>query len=104
VFIAESDEEDGAAKVGLEWLVEARPDIRTEYAINEGGGDRLTLADGRIAVLIGVGRSARCRSPSRRSGRRRTPAGRRRARTPCRAWPGSSSASPATVRKVGSCP
>ena len=55
VFIAESDEEDGAAKVGLEWLVEARPDIRTEYAINEGGGDRLTLADGRIAVLIGVG-------------------------------------------------
>lgn len=55
VFIAEADEEDGSAKVGLEWLVDARPDVRTDYAINEGGGDRLTLADGRTAVLIGVG-------------------------------------------------
>ena len=55
VFIAEADEEDGTAKVGLEWLVGVRPDLRTDFAINEGGGDRLTLADGRTAVLIAVG-------------------------------------------------
>ena len=31
----------------MAWLVNDRPDIRTDYALNEGGGERLELADGR---------------------------------------------------------
>ncbi len=58
VFIAESDEEDGRDGLGLNWLVQERPDVRTEYALNEGGGQRLPLADGRVAVPISVGEKA----------------------------------------------
>ncbi len=58
VLIAEADEEDGSAHVGLQWLVEARPDIRTDYAINEGGGERLELADGRVAYLLSTSEKA----------------------------------------------
>jgi acetylornithine deacetylase/succinyl-diaminopimelate desuccinylase-like protein len=36
VLIAEADEEDGGEAVGMRWLVEARPDIATDYALNEG--------------------------------------------------------------------
>ena len=47
VFAATADEEVGAG-FGLEWLCEEHPDaVRCDYAINEGGGDRLELADGR---------------------------------------------------------
>ncbi len=46
VFAACADEEVGAG-FGLQWLVEAHPDaIRTDYAVNEGAGDRLQLGDG----------------------------------------------------------
>jgi acetylornithine deacetylase/succinyl-diaminopimelate desuccinylase-like protein len=59
VFVAESDEEAGFdPPVGLMWLVHERPDIRTDYAINEGGGDRIQLADGRIVVPINIGEKA----------------------------------------------
>lgn len=47
VFAATADEEVGDG-FGLEWLCAAHPDaVRCEFAINEGGGDRLELADGR---------------------------------------------------------
>ena len=43
VFAATADEEVGEC-FGLQWLVKAQPDaVRTDYAINEGGGDRLVL-------------------------------------------------------------
>jgi acetylornithine deacetylase/succinyl-diaminopimelate desuccinylase-like protein len=47
IFAATADEEVGAG-FGLEWLCEAHPDaVRCDFAINEGGGDRLEL-DGRV--------------------------------------------------------
>jgi acetylornithine deacetylase/succinyl-diaminopimelate desuccinylase-like protein len=58
VMIAEADEEDGADKVGLPWLVEQRPDLRTDYALNEGGGERLELADGRVIYLMSTAEKA----------------------------------------------
>lgn len=58
VFVAEADEEDGTEEVGMIWLVKERPDIRTDYALNEGGGQRLVLADGRIVVPIELGEKA----------------------------------------------
>jgi acetylornithine deacetylase/succinyl-diaminopimelate desuccinylase-like protein len=54
-LIAVADEEDGTADVGMRWLLEARPDIRPDLAINEGGGERLPLADGRVVQTISVG-------------------------------------------------
>jgi acetylornithine deacetylase/succinyl-diaminopimelate desuccinylase-like protein len=43
VFAATADEEVGAG-FGLQWLVEAHPEaVRTDFAINEGGGERLEL-------------------------------------------------------------
>ena len=43
LFIAVADEEVGEG-FGLSWLVEAHPDaVRCDYAVNEGGGDRLVL-------------------------------------------------------------
>jgi len=50
-----ADEEDGSADVGMRWLLEARPDIRPDLAVNEGGGQRLELADGRVVLLLAVG-------------------------------------------------
>jgi acetylornithine deacetylase/succinyl-diaminopimelate desuccinylase-like protein len=58
VLIAQADEEDGSEAVGMQWLVEARPDLRVDYAIDEGGGERIPLADGRVAVSIGVAEKA----------------------------------------------
>jgi acetylornithine deacetylase/succinyl-diaminopimelate desuccinylase-like protein len=47
IFAATADEEAGAG-FGLEWLCEAHPDaVRCDFAINEGGGDRVELEDGR---------------------------------------------------------
>jgi acetylornithine deacetylase/succinyl-diaminopimelate desuccinylase-like protein len=40
------------------WLVQERPDLATDYALNEGGGDRTVLADGRIVIPICVGEKA----------------------------------------------
>jgi acetylornithine deacetylase/succinyl-diaminopimelate desuccinylase-like protein len=45
LFVATADEEVGEGDdFGLSWLVENHPDsVRCDYAINEGGGDRLVL-------------------------------------------------------------
>jgi acetylornithine deacetylase/succinyl-diaminopimelate desuccinylase-like protein len=46
IFAATADEEVGD-DFGLSWLCHAHPDaIRCDFAINEGGGDRLVLMDG----------------------------------------------------------
>jgi acetylornithine deacetylase/succinyl-diaminopimelate desuccinylase-like protein len=46
VFVAAADEEVGDG-FGLEWLVEAHPDaVRTDYSLNEGGGQRVELGEG----------------------------------------------------------
>ena len=48
IFAAVADEEVGDG-YGLEWLCEVHPDaVRCDYAINEGGGERLQLDDGRV--------------------------------------------------------
>jgi acetylornithine deacetylase/succinyl-diaminopimelate desuccinylase-like protein len=54
-FIAVADEEDGFADVGMPWLLKERPDIRPTHSVNEGGGERLSLADGREMVCYSVG-------------------------------------------------
>jgi acetylornithine deacetylase/succinyl-diaminopimelate desuccinylase-like protein len=54
-LLAVADEEDGTADVGMRWLLEARPDIRPDLSVNEGGGERLPLADGRTVLTVGVG-------------------------------------------------
>jgi acetylornithine deacetylase/succinyl-diaminopimelate desuccinylase-like protein len=58
VFLAQADEEDGTHKVGLQWLRDVRPDIGCDYSIDEGGGMRLELADGRVVVPINTGEKA----------------------------------------------
>jgi acetylornithine deacetylase/succinyl-diaminopimelate desuccinylase-like protein len=55
VLVAESDEERGVSDVGMSWLVREREDLRCDFALNEGGGWALKLADGRLAVVIEVG-------------------------------------------------
>jgi acetylornithine deacetylase/succinyl-diaminopimelate desuccinylase-like protein len=50
LFVAAADEEVGEGW-GLQWLCEAHPDaVRCDYAVNEGGGDRLELG-GRVLYL-----------------------------------------------------
>jgi acetylornithine deacetylase/succinyl-diaminopimelate desuccinylase-like protein len=53
LFVA--DEEDGSARVGMNWLVDAHPEIRCDLAINEGSGQFYPLADGRVVADISVG-------------------------------------------------
>lgn len=53
-LIMVADEEDGAADVGMRWLLEERPDIAPTWAVNEGGGERLHLADGRTVLSVGI--------------------------------------------------
>ena len=54
-FVAVADEEDGFADVGMRWLLEERPDIRPTHSVNEGGGERLPLSDGREMIGYSVG-------------------------------------------------
>ncbi|HEU4566400.1 MAG TPA: M20/M25/M40 family metallo-hydrolase [Marmoricola sp.] len=54
-LLAVADEEDGMADVGMRWLLEERADIRPDLAVNEGGGERLELTDGRSVLSLGVG-------------------------------------------------
>ena len=54
-FLAVADEEDGMADVGMRWLLEHRPDIRPDLSVNEGGGERFDLNDGRVLLAVGVG-------------------------------------------------
>jgi acetylornithine deacetylase/succinyl-diaminopimelate desuccinylase-like protein len=50
ILAATADEEVGDA-FGLEWLCDAHPDaVRCDYAINEGGGDRVVLGDSAFYV------------------------------------------------------
>jgi acetylornithine deacetylase/succinyl-diaminopimelate desuccinylase-like protein len=58
VLVAEADEEDGIDKVGLPFLIAERPDLRTDYALNEGGGERLLLPDGRVVYTYTVAEKA----------------------------------------------
>jgi acetylornithine deacetylase/succinyl-diaminopimelate desuccinylase-like protein len=54
VFVAAADEEVGAG-YGLQWLVDAHPDaVRTDFSVNEGGGERLDLG-GRATYLCATG-------------------------------------------------
>jgi acetylornithine deacetylase/succinyl-diaminopimelate desuccinylase-like protein len=55
VLVSEADEERNTSDVGMSWLVRARPDLACDYALNEGGGLLLTLADGRRVVILDVG-------------------------------------------------
>lgn len=55
VLVAEADEERNTADVGMSWLVRERGDLRCDYALNEGGGMLLELADGGRVVTISVG-------------------------------------------------
>ena len=55
VLVAQADEEGNTADVGMSWLVRERDDLRCDYAIDEGGGILLELADGRRVVTISVG-------------------------------------------------
>ena len=55
MLVAEADEERNISDVGMSWLVRERPDLRCDFAINEGGGARLDLADGRTVVTVAVG-------------------------------------------------
>ncbi|MDX6442237.1 MAG: hypothetical protein QOE43_1966 [Gaiellaceae bacterium] len=51
IFAATADEEVGDG-FGLSWLCEAHPDaIRCDYAVNEGGGDRLELGGSTYYVV-----------------------------------------------------
>jgi acetylornithine deacetylase/succinyl-diaminopimelate desuccinylase-like protein len=54
-FIAVADEEDGYADVGMRWLLEERTDIRPTHSVNEGGGERIPLTDGREVIGYSVG-------------------------------------------------
>ena len=54
-LLAVADEEDGMADVGMRWLLQERPDIRPDLAVNEGGGERLDLIDGRSVMTVCVG-------------------------------------------------
>ena len=58
VLLAQADEEQGTYKAGLEWLRNERPDIGCDYALDEGGGERLELSDGRVVVPINTGEKA----------------------------------------------
>ena len=59
IFAATADEEMGEGVVyGLEWLVSAHPDaVRAEFAVNEGGGDRIVLG-GRPLYLCSTAEKA----------------------------------------------
>jgi acetylornithine deacetylase/succinyl-diaminopimelate desuccinylase-like protein len=58
VFVAAADEEDGTHRVGLRWLLGERPDLATEYVLNEGAAERLLLEDGRTIVTLSIGEKA----------------------------------------------
>jgi acetylornithine deacetylase/succinyl-diaminopimelate desuccinylase-like protein len=55
VLVAEADEERNVGDVGMSWLVREREDLRCDFALNEGGGMLLELADGRRVVTVSVG-------------------------------------------------
>jgi acetylornithine deacetylase/succinyl-diaminopimelate desuccinylase-like protein len=60
VLVVVADEEDGSAEVGMNWLVHERPDIATDFALNEGGGLPFRLGDGRLMVEVAMGEKGTC--------------------------------------------
>ena len=60
LLVMVADEEDGSAHVGMNWLVQERPDLATDYALNEGGGLAFDLADGRRMVEVAIGEKGTC--------------------------------------------
>jgi acetylornithine deacetylase/succinyl-diaminopimelate desuccinylase-like protein len=60
LLVMVADEEDGSAEVGMEWLVGAHPEIRADFALNEGGGAHYRLADGRVVAELSVGEKGTC--------------------------------------------
>ena len=58
LLISQADEEDGTEEVGMPWLLKERPDLKCDYAIDEGGGARLELVDGRVVYSLQVGEKA----------------------------------------------
>ncbi len=58
LLISQADEEDGVDEVGMPWLLAQRPDLKCDYAIDEGAGMRLALADGRVVYTLQVGEKA----------------------------------------------
>jgi acetylornithine deacetylase/succinyl-diaminopimelate desuccinylase-like protein len=59
VFIAAADEEVGE-NFGLQWLCKAHPEaVRTDYAVNEGAGDRVELG-GRVLYLCSSAEKMSC--------------------------------------------
>ena len=60
LLVIVADEEDGSANVGMNWLVKERPDIATDFALNEGGGMAYPLADGRAVIDVAIGEKGTC--------------------------------------------
>ena len=60
LLVVVADEEDGSAFVGMNWLVDERPDLATTYALNEGGGFPFALVDGRRVVEVSIGEKGTC--------------------------------------------
>jgi acetylornithine deacetylase/succinyl-diaminopimelate desuccinylase-like protein len=59
VFVAAADEEVGE-NFGLQWLCKAHPEaVRTDYALNEGAGDRVELG-GRVFYLCSSAEKMSC--------------------------------------------
>jgi acetylornithine deacetylase/succinyl-diaminopimelate desuccinylase-like protein len=58
VLALTADEEVGAERIGMSWLVASHPDaVRADFAVNEGGGERYELG-GRVFYLCAVGEKA----------------------------------------------
>jgi acetylornithine deacetylase/succinyl-diaminopimelate desuccinylase-like protein len=58
VLALTSDEEVGAEPIGMSWLVANHPEaVRTDFAVNEGGGERYELGD-RVLYVCAVGEKA----------------------------------------------
>jgi acetylornithine deacetylase/succinyl-diaminopimelate desuccinylase-like protein len=60
LLLVVADEEDGSAHVGMNWLVQERRDLATDYALNEGGGLSFALADGRLVLEVSIGEKGTC--------------------------------------------
>ena len=103
------------ADVGMRWLLESRPDIRPDLAINEGGGERLPLRrradradrqrrrEGHLPGARGRGRRGRPRLHARRRRQRRTPARRAAAPGRPRACPTRSAVAAGGPRRSSCC-
>ena len=59
LLLALADEEVGDAEVGAPWLVEARPDVRADFAVGEGAGERFD-GDGGPFFTLDRGAKASC--------------------------------------------